>query len=1482
MMRTAWKRQHPLATMLALVVAAGIALAPTPAGAQCNPSFDQNCYNGGDPNGPDISVTPKTETYYLDAADPAVRIPVTISISDAAGIVQQTLQLVMWNGTTSYPVTGFSWEPNSSSTFAFVRGTVSLSPQQVGDNILTVQVSDQSGNVGSARATYTISITDPDLPLVWTTPHHDHFRDTSLGATQMNWAMPSYTSLDTERSVGLYYNSEQADPTAFVQVDVQANPRNSSAVTMFSLQVFERLLTGQTVAVTPQYVWSKEPSGFKQRLAARWSMRNKPTGRYKYSVEVRAYRADQTYKPRSVTMYVLVVNESENRLGSGWSLAMPRVYPLSGGVLLTEGNGIARFFESGTCTGVECTFRTPAGDFTTLVRKSATGEYERIYTDGSKVTFSSAGLATRFADRFGLATVVGWTTAGPSLWIPAAITDPIGKQSYFEYRDGYLLSLVEPAGRKADFAFGQGSTGPLGGVAAALVSINGPVKLTATYDSSYRLKSYTDERGYVYDLTYDDRGTAATITAPQIAGFIRPLTKLRSLQTATTLLPGTSSLAAPAPAVATSNAMSSVTDPGGHVTSTSMDRYGNPLEVVDHSGFATENRWTTDGLPLSITDGRQTALYEWTTRGQLISKVIGANTVYAASYIGTQLEWEVSGDRQEWYSYGPAGEVVRTWWGTRADIDRNATVYQYDPSYRLIAATGPVGERYEWSYSGNAWLNLSEETVVRADGSRVTTRFAYDGAGRVNNVTNALNQITKTEYDVLNRPVKITDPLNGATTFTYAGRLLNIVTDAAGKKWTYDYNTHGWLMREIFPDGKIRRYEYNVDGLVTKIVDRRNLAIDMTYDDRHRLVTRTADGKTATFTYTGMHKDVAENAEMTETTEYDPDGYVWKTSSKRNLHTYEVQRIREAAVLKGFDVHRYLSGGWVRTDSVRYTIDTHPVDTTLGSALTVKDLSGLSTTFGYDRSGRHVSSVFPNGVKQTNAFTADGRLTRTMFSGSGPNSAFGAQYTYDVLGALSTKTAADEDKVWTYIFDSLGRLGEYRLAELIQAINCNPSFENCDPYWETTRLVGYTYDSIGNRTDSGAAVEANSNRYTAFKGFTLEYDAEGNVTRKYKPGFDQRLTWNALGQLTSVTTNGSVVTYGYSALGRRVRRTTGGVNTFFLYANDDILMEIDGTGEPLRAYTHLPGIDQPLSLRVGQTSVYYYTLEQPGHVTGLMNASGGVAANYKYSPFGELESSTATVDQPLRYMARELDSSTGLYYVRNRWYDPVLSRWLSEDPIGLAGGINSYAYVDNDPINFVDPNGTSKCKQYVVVSDETWKALGPEGRKGLVDKMGICPYLLADGTEADASLPALVMLMVDAGVMPESDAIILMTAHRTDGIEPYVMSMINLWTTASPIGAPFKMSLRGRLVLNIRNTTVLGRMNDVAKYAGRPGYRTGGWANWDKWTNARRYFTEYMFIRGAMKRGDAIRLISPDGGGPWTKLEIRIAEWLGAPVFPPR
>jgi RHS repeat-associated protein len=215
------------------------------------------------------------------------------------------------------------------------------------------------------------------------------------------------------------------------------------------------------------------------------------------------------------------------------------------------------------------------------------------------------------------------------------------------------------------------------------------------------------------------------------------------------------------------------------------------------------------------------------------------------------------------------------------------------------------------------------------------------------------------------------------------------------------------------------------------------------------------------------------------------------------------------------------------------------------------------------------------------------------------------------------------------------------------------------------------------------------------------YDEDGNVLTRTGPGgYEQSLTWDTSGELTQVTTNGASVGYGYDELGRRVRRTApDGAVTYTVWAGDDLAATLDANGQATALYTYEPGVDRPLSMRAGGVGAptYTYALDALGNVVGLLDAVGTPVQVYRYGPFGEQEADSGGAANALRWKARELDPVTGFYYMRARWYDATAGRFLSEDPIGLGGGINEYAFAGDDPVNGSDPSGMLQIPGFICV-----------------------------------------------------------------------------------------------------------------------------------------------------------------------------------------
>jgi RHS repeat-associated protein len=129
---------------------------------------------------------------------------------------------------------------------------------------------------------------------------------------------------------------------------------------------------------------------------------------------------------------------------------------------------------------------------------------------------------------------------------------------------------------------------------------------------------------------------------------------------------------------------------------------------------------------------------------------------------------------------------------------------------------------------------------------------------------------------------------------------------------------------------------------------------------------------------------------------------------------------------------------------------------------------------------------------------------------------------------------------------------------------------------------------------------------------------------------------------------------------------------------DSVVSEVTGTStvNTLRS----PVVDQPL-LRNRR----YFAPNQLGSTTKLTDAAGVVGQSYDYSPFGETPQSTGE-SNPFQYAGRENDG-TGVYYNRARYYVPEWGRFMSEDPLGFAGGLNRYTYADNNPLAATDPLG---------------------------------------------------------------------------------------------------------------------------------------------------------------------------------------------------
>jgi RHS repeat-associated protein len=286
------------------------------------------------------------------------------------------------------------------------------------------------------------------------------------------------------------------------------------------------------------------------------------------------------------------------------------------------------------------------------------------------------------------------------------------------------------------------------------------------------------------------------------------------------------------------------------------------------------------------------------------------------------------------------------------------------------------------------------------------------------------------------------------------------------------------------------------------------------------------------------------------------------------------------------------------------------------------------------------------------------------------------------------------------------------------------------------------------RTNNGSAAAFlvdGKNQLTNAAGTFMWYDANGNQVSRWD-GFyhtyGYAYTYDDENRLTRIedTTNHTFRTdFVYDGLGRLRKRLEygsggsssslpGGIpgladgqdslslqlatswqlssETRYIYDGNRVIQERDGNNNPLVAYTRGNDLSQSLEGAGGiggllarshgysggnWSTHYFYHADGNGNVTYLVNSSQGLAASYRYDPFGNtLSKSGGVADANVyRFSSKEIHVNSGIYYYLYRFYDPSLQRWMNRDPIKEEGGINLYGFVLNSPVDFYDADGLS-------------------------------------------------------------------------------------------------------------------------------------------------------------------------------------------------
>ena len=310
-------------------------------------------------------------------------------------------------------------------------------------------------------------------------------------------------------------------------------------------------------------------------------------------------------------------------------------------------------------------------------------------------------------------------------------------------------------------------------------------------------------------------------------------------------------------------------------------------------------------------------------------------------------------------------------------------------------------------------------------------------------------------------------------------------------------------------------------------------------------------------------------------------------------------------------------------------------------------------------------------------------------------------YTYDAKANLidiTTQKAISTYKQ-TYQYDKTGNRTSYTEPSGIHTYTYDPTYQLLSADHTNIPDETYTYDQTGNRLNT--TVDA-ANRLTEDANYTYQYDNNGNLIRKIHKITQAAITYTYDFENRLIKINlplGITAEYKYDPFGRRIEKNISGqITTKYLYDNEDIIMEyaaiIPTNTNITTKYIHGPGIDEPLSM-IRNNKTYYYHADALGSITRMTDQNGNTVQTIRYDTFGNIKSiKNPLLIQPYAFTGREYDIESGFYYLRNRYYDPKTGRFTTKDPIGFAGGINFYSYVNNRPTRFVDPWGLLECRPW--------------------------------------------------------------------------------------------------------------------------------------------------------------------------------------------
>jgi len=960
------------------------------------------------------------------------------------------------------------------------------------------------------------------------------------------------------------------------------------------------------------------------------------------------------------------------------------------------------------------TFTPPAGSTATLTQSGST--YSLLLRHGNKFNFNSGGFLTNIVDQYGQALNL---TYNASNWV-STVKDWQNRNTFTFNYSGTPSRLTSISDGTRTVSYGYTTTYNSQGDLTTFTDAEGKTstyiyntnhQITATLDAQSRLvvSNLYDSQGHITtqytqgdtnkawriywsgwqttefdpangetDYFYDDEGRLFAVLDPlafqtstyydgqnHVVETVSPLNEVNQL-----VYDGNNNLIQKIDPLGftnlfvydSNNNLIKQIDPRGNVSTFGYNAQFSITGSTNGAGDYINYTYNTDGTLHTRADSGGTITYGYDSNGQL-NNIAYPNSLGSESFVnnsfgdvtshtdgrGFVTTFSYNNRRQLTNSVSPTNLVSKIAYdavgnaASAIDPRGNASSNTWSATRHLLATIMPptsqgtpiatnIYDSRDWLIRSSDPLQNTTQYTNDADGRLMSqtdpllrkTTFRYDADGRKTATTNAAGEITKQQWDKRGSLTKFTDGAGHTVLRAYDGAGDQItLTNRNGKKWQFQFDGANRLTNTITPVGRTTSQTWNHQGLLASVKDPASQTTTFNYDAKRRLTSRADNVGTTTYNY-DANDNVTNTFENGITNSWTYDAYN-HISSYKDVYGNNIQY--------RYDANNNLTnlvypGG----KNVYYTYDND------NHLTQVKDWSGRITTMAYDLAGKLTSVTRPNGTQRIISYDAAGQSTNIL-----EETAIGFPI---ALFRLNWNNAAEM---------------QWEFAAPLPHTNTPP-----------TRTMSYDDDNqLANVDGNGVTVDWDGNLTSGpltndtFASYT--FDARnrllnvGGVTNAYDPA------GNRIGQ-TYGTNSASYVVNPNAKLPQVLMRIKNGVTNYYVYGVG-LLYQITETASATNTLT------------------YHY--DYRGSTIALTDGNGNVTDRIEYSLYATTTYRVGTSDTPFLFNGRygvQTDPN-GLLYMKARYYNPFLCRFINPDPSGFAGGLNWFAYANGNPVSYLDPFG---------------------------------------------------------------------------------------------------------------------------------------------------------------------------------------------------